>query len=595
MEDIRMKVTETRLFFKAAFFAGVAFFAGCGSGPSTKGVMKPGTYNATAPGMRGPLTIKVTVSQQRIEDIVLVSSEDSAGIIERAIEGVRARVLENQTLNVNAVTGATVSCGAILKAARDAVTQAGAASSDFARPVNAAKKATLPDEDYDVVIVGSGLAGLSAAAHLARGGGGAATILVLEKLAYTGGSSRHAGGGILSTGAQVNRTLAFDCTLDEFISFYERRSGKQLNRPLLEEIYKASGPAFDYYVENGIPVDLASPRPGHPDARLPVFFANINKNTLYETGYGGKMIADFMLNLAVQNGAELRTNANVVSLIVENGSVAGVEVESPSGTYKVRAKKTILATGGFTRNPAMVERYAPEYAGTFAFTGAGSHGDGITLTEDLDTVVTGEGMMGLAGFNPNLGYYGEYGSLSSAFLASVSDYTAEVTAPNLFVNKRGETLEMRNIYYAEQLPFVYKQPDKIVYGITSASDTAAPRLEAGIPRGVVTKAESAAGLASALGIDAPALSAAAAERHLAPPLYGVPMRPLFIGSIPGLVVGRHCEVLTSKGEAIPNLYAAGELIFGNLFDKLYPASGTGLGFAAYTGVIAASRILETLK
>jgi fumarate reductase flavoprotein subunit len=542
--------------------------------------------------MRGPLTVTVTVSQKRIENLILASSEDSAGIIERAVEGVRAQVLENQTLNVDTVTGATVSCGAILKAARDAISQAGAGPSDFSQPLGTAKPVSLRDEEYDVVVVGSGLTGLSAAMKLGAGG---VKVLVLEKLAYTGGSSRHAGGGILSTGSRINRTLGQDCTLDEFISFYEQRSGKQLNRPLLEEIYKVSGPTFDYFVERGIPVDLASPRPGHPDTKLPVFFAYINKNTPYETGYGGKQIADFMLLLAVQNGAEVRTNANVVSLIVENGSVMGVEVESPAGKYKVWAKNTILATGGFTQNPEMVERYAPEYAGTFPFTGAGSHGDGITMTENLDTVITGEGMMGLVGFNPNIGYYGEYGSLSSVFLASVSDYTAQVTAPNLFVNKRGESLEMRDIYYSALLPFVYKQPGKIVYGITSASDAAASRLEAGVARGVAVKAGSASDLAVTFGIDAGALNAEVARQNLTPPLYGVPMRPLFIGSIPGLVVGRHCEVLNSRGAVIPNLYAGGELIFGNLFDKLYPASGTGLGFAAYTGVVAAEHILESFR
>ena len=80
---------------------------------------------------------------------------------------------------------------------------------------------------------------------------------------------------------------------------------------------------------------------------------------------------------------------------------------------------------------------------------------------------------------------------------------------------------------------------------------------------------------------------AAAEAELAgAPYYAATIRPLFIGSIPGLRVDANCRVL-ANGEPIENLYAAGELIFSNVFQDHYPASGSGMGTSTYTGAIAA--------
>ena len=64
------------------------------------------------------------------------------------------------------------------------------------------------------------------------------------------------------------------------------------------------------------------------------------------------------------------------------------------------------------------------------------------------------------------------------------------------------------------------------------------------------------------------------------------IRPLFIGSIPGLLVDAECRVLNSDGQPIENLMATGELIFANLFQSYYPSSGTGIGMSTYSGSLA---------
>jgi fumarate reductase flavoprotein subunit len=72
------------------------------------------------------------------------------------------------------------------------------------------------------------------------------------------------------------------------------------------------------------------------------------------------------------------------------------------------------------------------------------------------------------------------------------------------------------------------------------------------------------------------------------------VRPLFIGSIPGLEVDDTCHVVTSDGNPVENLYACGELIFGNVFQTAYPASGTGVGTSTYTGAIAGEAAYKEL-
>ena len=78
------------------------------------------------------------------------------------------------------------------------------------------------------------------------------------------------------------------------------------------------------------------------------------------------------------------------------------------------------------------------------------------------------------------------------------------------------------------------------------------------------------------------------------PYYAQKIRPLFIGSIPGLKVDGSCRILAGD-TPIENLYGAGELIFANVFQDHYPSSGTGIGVSAYTGAIAADAAIADMN
>ena len=247
----------------------------------------------------------------------------------------------------------------------------------------------------------------------------------------------------------------------------------------------------------------------------------------------------------------------------------------------MNAKKVILATGGFTRNRDMVAEYAPDFVNAFAMTGAGSTGDGITMTQELGAQVIGEGMMGLMGTNMQYGYYGPIGNL--------------VWLTKMIVNKEGVTFGMDSAFYSETLALLLEQTDSMGIGIFDGTTELTERLDMAVDAGLAKKFDTLEELAEGYGINAEALAVTAAEKELADgPYYGLPIKPLFIGSIPGLKVDADCRVLNADDQPIENLLAAGELIFGNLFAVRYPASGTGIGMSTYTGALVAKTAMADM-
>lgn len=540
----------------------------------------PGKYKASAMGMKGDLTVEVEVDDSSIKAVKVVDNVDTKGIADAAIEVIPGKIVDGQTLKVDTVSGATMTSFAILRATESALKDAGADVSLLKVESDKKELTEGTTEEYDVVIVGSGASGMSAAIELAKEDN--LKVLVLEKLAYPGGSSRVCGGGIWAIGDSIiNKNVEVDYTADEYIEFMETLGEVPLNRDLMRNIHEVSAETFDYLVEKGFPVNITNKSLGHPLSKFPVAWANLNSTVKYGEGYGGKEMMDSIFEIAKENGAEVRLNSKVTSLVVEDGTVKGVNVEDLDSKYTVNAKKVILATGGFTRNTDLIKELAPDYASVFAFTGAGSTGDGLTMTKELDTVIVGEGMMGLTGYNPNYGYYGAEGAIARK--------------GQIYINKEGKQFGAEKTFYGETLALFNNQTDHMAYAICDQDNKDVEGFENGVKSGIVTKADTIEELASKLDVDADAMIQTVKENGLEKaPYYAMEVRPLFIGSIPGLKVTGDTEVVNSKGEVIPNLYAIGELIFGNTFNKYYPSSGTGMGTSVYTGTIAAKHIVEQL-
>lgn len=546
-----------------------------------KNVEISGTFTGEAMGMRSIITVKVKLENGNIQDVKVTNQSDTEGIANTALEVIPNKIVEKQSIKLDAATGATMTSIGILNATKDALEKAGVSVKNFQIEPEKIEKKEGATEDYDVVIIGSGASGISAAIKLAQEKD--LKVVVLEKLAYPGGSSRVCGGGIWALGGSVlNESVNVDSTADEYISFMEQSGGVKLNRELMKKIHDISAETFDYLYKNGLEVGIERKSLGHPDSKLPVAWSPVNSETKYNMSYGGKGIMDSIFNIAKKNQVELRLNSKVTELLVKDGAVIGVKVETPEYLYNINAKKVVLATGGFTRNLELIKTYAPDMANVFAFTGAGSTGDGINLTKNLDTVIVGEGMMGLTGYNPNFGYYGQEGAISRTH--------------QLYLNKEGKQFGAEKAFYGQTLKLFNDQTDHMAYGFSDQNNKDVEGYEEGVRLGIVSKAETLEDLMKQLDINAgAAIETAQSQGLMSGPFYAMKVRPLFIGSIPGLKVTENTEVVNTQDEVIPNLYAVGELIFGNHFNSYYPSSGTGMGTSLYTGAIAADHIIKVIE
>ena len=166
-------------------------------GVTAGGAYTAGTYAATAKGNNGDVTVEVTFDSDAIKSIKIKEHGETPGISDAPIAKIPESIIANQSLKIDAITGATNTSNAILNAVADAVNQAGG-------DVEALKNVEVADneaageavvKEADVIVVGAGGAGLAAAVSAAEEG---ASVIVIEKNAYNGGNTVRTGGGYAS-------------------------------------------------------------------------------------------------------------------------------------------------------------------------------------------------------------------------------------------------------------------------------------------------------------------------------------------------------------------------------------------------------------
>ena len=161
--------------------------------PVEEGAYKAGTYEASADGRNGPVKVSVTFTADAIESVKITEHTETAGISDPAINDIPTAIVTYQSLGVDAISGATITSDAILAAVADCVTQAGGDVEALkAVPAGGEKvEGALQDATVDVLVVGGGGAGLSAALSAAQNG---ASVILVEKLSALGGNTLLCGG-----------------------------------------------------------------------------------------------------------------------------------------------------------------------------------------------------------------------------------------------------------------------------------------------------------------------------------------------------------------------------------------------------------------
>ncbi|NLG25923.1 MAG: FAD-dependent oxidoreductase [Clostridiales bacterium] len=554
------------------------------------GAYTPGTYTATADGNNGPVTVTVTFDAQSITEIVIGEHAETPGISDPAFERIPAAIVDGQTLAVDAVSGATNTSDAILKAVEDCVVQAGG---DVASLKLAGAGAEIPKtaatRDAQVLVVGGGIAGLTAAVRAADQG---AQVLLIDKMPALGGTTITSGGYFLCVDSGLQNPNGIDDSIDGMMNYWHKvmeQGPSDTGYPDYDRVRNVladSGKTVDYLVSVGVPFlpEISDPFGGTP-------VANVD-------GRGAGLIASLEA-AARDKGVEILFDCKAESLITDGaGAVTGVKAATPTEDLTINAKSIVLATGGFGSNPEMVKEYSPEIEPVVPQSAAGSTGDGIRMAEAV----------GGARFK---NYWTAFNSIapSAEYTRAVPDAAKLTAGAQLMVNANGERFVNEAAGLRAELPYRLVKdanyPHYVLFDSSNAELT--PALEAGIELGEVFKGDTIEALAAAMGADEAVLKAtfdrynalakAGADEDFGKPadkmvalengaLYAVKYHPTTFGSTGGVVTDVATgNVLREDGTGIANLYAAGEMSNRDFYNQHYVLAAS-LAFYSTMGMRA---------
>ncbi len=561
-----------------------------GEGAQTSGdvSLNDGTYEASAKGNNGEIQISVTIADGKMNDIQIVKHEESAGISDVPFEVIPKQVIEYQSLNVDSVSGATVSSNALKSAIADVVEQAGGDADAFAkRPVPDVEK-TEEEYTYDVVVVGGGLSGLTAACSAAKAG---AKTALLEKQAFLGGTTMLATGTIRyadeGDGAGMVQAI-----LDEGEPF--RKEGDTY--PLVEyldAIGDVSYKSTAIYNEAGLEMTPESGDGARPYVQKP--------KTDGKAGilYIQKLEPYFVEEL----GGDIYKSSPATQLIQdESGAVTGVVSDTDGSKKTFHAKSVILACGDFARNQELIAEYNPISLGNFTGTAVGNMGDGLVMAVDAGAALWDDmfSMGGAFVFNP-------YDSHRAGMKAS------ETLDNSLFVGLDGK----RRIDESASSKFVHA-----VFKNEGEADGCWDIMDSKIAEGteipidemiagnggarIAVKADTIEELAEKIEID-PAVLKATVDRYNElcaqgkdadfgkkaelmdaiddAPFYAVRSYCVTRGIAGGVKTNTSAEVLKEDGSTIPGLYASGAIASRPFYGGAYQGAAA-LSVAGNMGYIA---------
>ena len=355
-----------------------ASVTGCGNSgttstptPSTSASsLTPGTYTATVTGHNAPITIEVTVNDHAIESIQVIESSETAGIGTNAMDQLTNDIIANQTVNLDTITGSTITSATFMAAVKDALTQAGAdLSTSFNTEV--AAEALNDSYDCDVLVIGGGGSGITAAVRAAQTG---ADVICIEKNGFIGGDTVLNAGTMLATNSRIQKEVLNE-TNDSSELLYQdiMQVGLQKNDPVLVKLLADNiGECIDWLTDDlKIAYDAAATQyPDHSASR--------------QIGVVGRSVSflDQMKDLLAQNNGQLFTDVRASKLLTDDsGAVVGAMATDATGKeVTINAKSVVLATGSFGAN----QKLLPETLNGYLFYGRDSDtGDGLVMGEEV--------------------------------------------------------------------------------------------------------------------------------------------------------------------------------------------------------------------
>ena len=593
----------------AAVIAVSLFGYGCGakSASTSSDAGVSGDFTGTAKGFGGDVSVTLTLTDGAITGCTAEGKDETEGVGSQAIAKMPGEIAENGSIAVDGVSGATITSTAIKEAAAAALTAAGLNPDDYKTAVENDAAAEDSTVDADVVVVGAGGAGMTAAITAAAEG---KSVVILESQSMVGGNSVRATGGMnagktvyqdeneFGESAGVEKTLktaaekyadnetitALAKTVSEQWAAYQANptgyfdsvelmeldtmiGGKGINDPeLVETLCANSADAIDWLDEHGITLHNVSSFGGASVKRIhrPV---NAEGKTV--------SVGSYMIPLLQENcekaGVKMMLDTTATEILTDaNGAAVGVKATGASGeTVTVNAKAVVLATGGFGANLDMVVKYKPELKGFMTTNAPGIQGQGIEMAQAIGAATVDMDQIQI------------HPTVEANTAALITEGLRGDGA--ILINEEGQRfideVGTRDVVSAAEIAQTGSYSWLVV---DQAMADASSVIQGYIKKGYTVTGATYEELGKAMGVDAAAFAetmekwngyveakndpdfgrTSFANPLNTAPYYAVKVTAGVHHTMGGLKINANTEVLNEKGEVISGLFAAGEVTGG---------------------------------
>ncbi len=564
-----------------------------------------GDFTGTAQGLGGDVTVTLTLKDGKIVGCTATGDKETEGIGSKVIDSFPTIVAESGSIAVDAISGATVTSNAFVAAAEAALTEAGLNPEDYKTAI-----ATAAGEDRtvdaDVVVVGAGGAGMTAAISAAADG---LKVVVVESQAMVGGNSVRATGGMnaAKTPLQDKNTFGESAGVEKTLAAAEGYADNETITALAAtvseqwEAYKANPEGYFDSVElMELDTMIGGKGINNPElvktlcsntADSIVWLDSVGASLTSVGAFGGASVkrihrpvnaegktlsvGAYIVPILEKNlqdaGVEIILNTTVDTILTDaNGAACGVSgVANDGSKLTVNADAVILTTGGFGANLDMVVSYKPELAGFMTTNAAGIQGQGIKMAEALGAATVD---MNQIQIHPTV--EANTASLITEGLRGDGAILVNAEGKRFF-----DEVSTRDKVSAAEIA----QPGSYSYLIVDQAMADASNVIQGyIKKGFTTQGETYEELAKALGMDEAAFAetmntwngyveakndpefgrTSFANPLNTAPYYAIKVTAGVHHTMGGLKINPAAEVLTEDGSAIAGLFAAGEVTGG---------------------------------
>lgn len=522
-------------------------------------------------GYSGPIKVQLSLEKDKIKDISLISESDTPCLIDRAFPALRERIIKANTPLVDNISGATFSSFGIKMAVAKALTAAKKEAPKITlKYTNNSPETFIDDVQTDLVIVGGGPAGISAAITAYENG--VSNIILVEKLDILSGNGKFDKNFYDLVNSQGQRNYGIEDSADRFYQdMIKRHKGDDTNRLRVLANYSATTDAW--LRTHNVQLDYVNTNTNSAD--------NIARDhQVSEDIYAGDHIQRGLEQSLSNTTVDVRTGTQGIDLVMDGDVVKGVRVKNRHNeVYTINAKAVMIATGGFSANKDLIATYNEKFSKFITSNQEKNTGDFIPVFQKQ-----GIALDNLDEFN-----LFPYTILKNRALTGSSELDVDF----ILVNKNGSRFaKEKGLTRVEFANIILEQPGQMAYYIfDDISRAAGPRIRDHIKKGYGEEGVTLETLAKKIKID-PAVLVKTVEDYnktisgeikdifgRAPyhrafasegPYYALAVRPAMHMTRGGVVVNAKGEVQTTNNTSVKGLYAAGEVT--SILDGAYMAS-----------------------